>query len=226
MRRYGWIAGALVIVILLVVTEMTIISSAAGYEMKEKVVFAVKDIEQDTVITQEMLEVREVPAGSVHRDAVRSIEEAVNMRAASLIYGGEMLLKRRLTKESVNEIAVLDKSKRLFCVQLETDQANAWQLKKGQYVDIIYVPNHGLQDAAAPEATGVLSVHPAGNGVKLLKSVRIAGLVDEDGQAADSAKSDDLPKYVLFEVTGEQAVFLAYAKRYGRLELSSIPDGG
>jgi Flp pilus assembly protein CpaB len=32
-----------------------------------------------------------------------------------------------------------------------------------------------------------------------------------------------LPKYVLLEVTEEQAVFLAYAKSNGRLELSGIP---
>jgi len=223
MRRYGWVGGALVIVILLVVIEMTIISSAAGYETKERAVFARTDIKQDTVITQEMLEIREVAGEAVHRDAVRSIEEAVNMRAASEIYSGEMLLRPRLTKEAANGIEALDKSKRLFCVQLKADQANAWQLKKGQYVDIIYVPNHGLQDAA-PEAAGVLSVHPAGSGVKLLKSVRIAGLVDEDGRPADSDESDDLPQYVLFEVTGEQAVFLAYAKRYGSIELSSVPD--
>jgi Flp pilus assembly protein CpaB len=223
MRRYGWIGGTLVIVILLVVIEMTIISNASGYEAKQKVVFAARDIKKDALITEEMLEIREISSEAVHKDAVRNISDASNMYAASSICSGEMLLKSRLTAEAPDRIEALDKSKRLFCAKMEFDQANAWQLEKDQHVDIIYIPNHGERNEDVPEAAGVLSMYPAESGVKLIKAVRVAGLIDEKGKPAGDG-SDEMPRYILFEVTEEQAVFLAFAKRYGRLELSSIPD--
>jgi Flp pilus assembly protein CpaB len=207
MRRYGWVGGALVIVILLVAVEMMIISNVSGYEIREKAVFAARDIGAD----------------AVHRDAVRSIDEAVNLTAADFIYKGEQLLKIRLTDEPSSAVEALDKSNRLFSLEPKGDQANAWQLAKDQYVDLIYVPNYGQQNNTPPEAAGVVGVPPMDNGVKLLKRVRIAGLVDEDGKLAGSDVSEKLPKYVLLEVTEEQAVFLAYAKSNGRLELSGIP---
>lgn len=223
MRRYGWVGGALVIVILLVAIEMMIIANASGYEVREKVVFATRDIDENTVITGEMLEIREIGADAVHKDAVRSIDEAANMTAADFIHGGEQLLKGRLTDEPAIAAETLDKSNRLFCVEPKSDQANAWQLTKEQYVDLIYVPNYGQQGNTPPEAAGVVEVPPLSNGVKLLKGVRIAGLVDEDGKLAGADRTEKLPKYILFEVTQEQAIFLAYAKSNGRLEVSSIP---
>ena len=223
MRRYGWVGGALVIVILLVVIEMMIISNASGYEVREKVVFAARDIDQNTVVTGEMLEIREVGADAVHKNAVKSIDEAVNMTAADFIYGGEQLLRGRLTDKPDNTVETLDKSNRLFCVEPKNDQANAWQLTKDQYVDLIYVPNYGQQSNTPPEAAGVVGVPPLSNGIRLLKRVRIAGLVDEDGKMAGEGVAGKLPKYIVLEVTEEQAIFLAFAKSNGKLELSSVP---
>jgi pilus assembly protein CpaB len=219
MRRYGWICGAAAIIILLVVIEMKIISNASGYETREKVVAAARDIGRDTVITPEMLETREISSSAVHKDAVRSIDEAVGMRSAADIYDGEVLLKRRLTEKVADTVELLNKSNRLSCIKPDWDQANAWQLEKDQYVDIVFVPNHPDQDGACPEAAGVLSVPPAQTGMKMVKDVRIAGLVDEDGKPAKSGDDEKNPKYILFEVTQEQAVFLAYAKSKGKLEL-------
>ncbi|NLK86258.1 MAG: hypothetical protein GX279_02030 [Clostridiaceae bacterium] len=223
MRRYGWVGGALVIVILLVAVEMMIISNVSGYEVREKAVFAARDIDENAVITGEMLEIREIGADAVHRDAVRSIDEAVGLTAANFIYKGEQLLKGRLTDEPASAVEALDKSNRLFSLEPKSDQASAWQLVKDQYVDLIYVPNHGQQDNTPPEAAGVVGVPPLDNGVKLLKRIRIAGLVDENGRLAEGDVSEKLPKFILLEVTEEQAVFLAYAKSNGKLELSSIP---
>ncbi len=223
MRRYGWVGGALVIVILLVAIEMMIISNASGYEVREKAVFAARDIDENTVITGEMLEIREIGADAVHKDAVKSIDEAVNMTAADFIHGGEQLLKGRLADKPDNTVEALDRTNRLFCVEPKSDQANAWQLTKDQYVDLIYVPNYGQQSNTPPEAAGVVGVPPLSNGVRLLKHVRIAGLVDEDGNLAEEGVAKKLPKYIVLEVTEEQAIFLAFAKSNGKLELSSVP---
>ncbi len=224
MRKYGWVGGALVIVILLVVIEMMIISNASGYEVRESVVFAARDIDENTVITGEMLEIKEIGSSAVHKDAVRSIDEAANMVAADFIHRGELLLKGRLADEPIQGIEVLNRSSRLFCLEPKCDQANAWQLTKDQYVDVIYIPNYGEENNTPPEAGGVVGVPPLSNGVKLLKGIRIAGLVAEDGKLLDGDETSKLPQYILFEVTEEQAVFLAYAKGNGRLELTSIPE--
>ena len=59
-------------------------------------------------------------------------------------------------------------------------------------------------------------------GVKIIKDVRIAGIFDEDAKQTDITEADSIPKYLSFEVTAEQAVFLAYAKNNGKLELSAL----
>jgi Flp pilus assembly protein CpaB len=224
MRRYGWICGAFAIIILLIVIEMKIISNASGYETREKVVVAARNIGMDAVITGDMLEIREISSGAVHRDAVRNIDEAVGMRAAADIYDGEVLLRGRLTEKESDAVEALNKSNRLFSLKPEWDQVNAWQLEKDQYVDVVFVPNHLNQDGVCPEAPGVLSVPPAQTGIRMMKNIRIAGFVDEDGEPVKDGGTGKVPRYILLEVTQEQAVFLAYAKSNGRVELSAIPD--
>ena len=210
-------------IVLLVAIEMKIISNASGYETREKVVVAARDIGEGTVIAAVMLEVREISSSAVHRDAVRRIEDAVGMRAADPIYNGEMLLRGRLTQEEDDKVKVLNRSNRLFCLAPGWDQANAWQLEKDQHVDIIFVPNHLDQGKACPEASGVISVNPPQAGIKMMKNIRIAGLVDEDGKTVNDSGAGTTPKYVIFEVTQDQAVFLAYAKSNGRIEISAVP---
>lgn len=223
MKKYGWISGAFFIALLLVIIEMTIISNASGYEVKEKAVFAKVRISRNTVITGDMLEIKEIGAGSVHPNALRDMENAVSKRAGMDIEAGEMLLGSKLLSGEGGIIEAEDHSKRLFCVEFETDRANGWQLSDGQNVDIIYVPNHGELKDEPPLANGVETVSPASSGVKVLKNIRIAGLIDEDARVTDRTEAEKTPKYVCFEVTVEQAAFLAFAKSNGRLEISSVP---
>ncbi|MGE5613936.1 MAG: Flp pilus assembly protein CpaB [Bacillota bacterium] len=223
MRRFGWIAAALIIVVLLIALEVVIVANAAGYEKKEKVVFAKERIDKNTVITDEMLEVKETGSGSVHPKAVRTKDEAVSMRATASIEPGEMLLKTRLSPVVYDIIEAKDESKRLFSAELEAGQANAWQLAEGRHVDIAYIPNSGNEQESPPEAEGVSDVPPASSGVRLLRNIRIAGLVGEDGKPLDMSEGDRMPRYVLFEVTEEQAIFLAYAKYKGKIVLFGIP---
>lgn len=253
MKRYAWIAGAFLIVVLLVIVEMTIITNASGYETKENVVFAKAHIDKNTVITEDMLELREVGIGSVHPDALGTLNAAISKMAGTDIEAGEMLLEAKLSFGERGIIEAEDKSKRLFSVEFDVDQANGWQLVDDQYVDIIYVPNNSEQRNQPYVAEGVKEVEgangaetaefadstdggdgaksasatealvPSASNVKVLKSIRIAGLIDEDGKLVNISKSIGAPRYISFEVTEEQAVFLAYAKRSGKLELSCIP---
>lgn len=223
MKKYGWISGAFFIALLLVIIELTIISNASGYEAKEKAVFARVSISKNAVITGDMLEIKEIGAGAVHPNALRGMEKAVSKRAGMDIEAGEMLLESKLLSGEGGIIEAEDHNKRLFCVGFEADRANGWQLSEGQNVDIIYVPNHGEQKDEPPLANGVETVLPASSGVKLLKNIRIAGLIDEDAAVVERVEEEKIPRYVCFEVTVEQAAFLAYAKSNGRLEVSGIP---
>jgi Flp pilus assembly protein CpaB len=224
MKRLGWIGVALVLVVLLVTAETAIITSASGYDKKEEVVFTKVNIPGNTLITLDMLEIRETGGSSVHPDSVKEVDEALGKRTSANLVKGEMLLKARLSSDSHKIAEAEDKNNRLFSVELKTDQANAWQFSDRQFVDIIYVPNQGATGEQTPRAGGVTDVAPVSSGIRIMKNVRVAGLVDEDGRLLGPPESEKTPRYVSFEVTQEQAVFLAYAKSNGRLELSCIPE--
>jgi|LSQX01.3.fsa_nt_gb Flp pilus assembly protein CpaB len=222
MKRYSWIISALIIFILLAAVEMTIISNASTKDTKEKVVYVKVHVDKDAIITEDMLELREISTEAIHPNALRRVDEAVSMRARIDIEADEMLLKAKLISSEDDIIKAEDTSKRLICVELRIDQANAWQLKEDKHVDIIFVPNSVEQGENSPEAAGLIDVVPS-KGVKIIKDVRIAGIFDEDAKQTDITEADSIPKYLSFEVTAEQAVFLAYAKNNGKLELSAIP---
>lgn len=224
MKRFGWIGAALIIVVSLVIAETAVITNASGYDSKEKVVFTRTSISKNTILSADMLEIREIGSEAVHPDALGNIGEAVGKRATADMAKGEMLLEGRLSSEGRDIIKAEDKSKRLFSAELKADQANAWQFSEGQFVDIIYVPNHAGANERPPEAEGVTDALPASSGVKLMKNILVAGLIDEDGQLLSGPESGEIPKYVSFEVTQEQAAFLAYAKSNGKIEISCVPD--
>ncbi len=321
MKRYFWIVGAFIMVVLLVAVEMAIISNASGYESKEKVVFAAERISKNAIITGDMLELREISTEAVHPDAIKSINIALSKRAVMDIEDGEMLLNVKLSADDDGMIEAVDKNNRLFSLELDVDQANGWQLTEDQYVDIIYVPSNsevrnqsvilegkkeiqegqsiggagtitqektdaavtgstvleksekgsmgaaaqeksetggmgaanqgndnvvgigseesakgldspgqlvvqetlGIQESSVARVTYVVPVEVSG-GVRVMKHIRIAGIIDQDGKLVDVLKTKSLPRYISFEVTQEQAAFLAYAKRNGKLELACIRD--
>lgn len=241
MKRYGWIIGAFVIAALLVAAEAAVISKAADDTVKEKVVFAKVKIEKNTVIENDMLEIRKISVEAVHPEALRDVGAAVSKIACQDIEAGEMLLEARLSAGSRGIIEARDKSKRLFTVEFKNDQANGWQLADGQYVDIIFVPHDDEAKAAAAapapgpsaaaDSPGYAPVNypltsPAvpPDYVKVLENIRIVGIIDENGKLTDASDQKTAPRYISFEVTGEQAAFLAYAKINGQLELSSVPE--
>jgi len=223
MKRFGWIIGAIIIVIVLVAAEMTIISYASGDNTKQKVVCARVRIKKNTVITPNMLEIKEISSDAVHPSALGNIDEAVTMCAVMDIEEGEMLLKAKLKPDKPDVVSAEDTSKRLICAEFRIDQANAWQFSENQYVDIIFIPNDTDEQDRVPYTEGVTNVSPASSGIKVMKGIRIAGVMDENAKKIDVLETESIPRYVSFEVTQEQATFLAYAKNSGKLELSFIP---
>lgn len=163
-------------VILLVVAEMALITKASGHELKEEVVYAKVNIERNTVITENMLELREVDAEFAHPDAVRSADEAVSKRAVIDVVAGEMMLSAKLSSDDEETIGVRDKNSRLFSIRFEVDQANGWQLTENQLVDIICVPNNpDREQVIYKEGSGSTGASEAAQAGDVTKESRAAG---------------------------------------------------
>lgn len=213
MKRIKMLAAAVLVTVLLMGVEIYIIRAATSYEPTTEVVFAKMKIPENTVVTVDMLELRKVELGMVHKLSVRSLEELDGKRTAVDIESGEMVLSSKVgSSDEMEKIRVEDKNKRLFSVEFKGDQANGWWLLTDQNVDILFVPSE--------DGNSVNSW----SGIKKLKNIRVAALIDDRGKLLKNNERSTLPRYISFEVTDEQASFLAYAKSRGRLELSVIPE--
>ncbi|NJD02980.1 MAG: hypothetical protein FIA99_10400 [Ruminiclostridium sp.] len=230
MRRFGAILAAFLLVVILVVVEIVVIKSASNYEPVSEVIFAKVRIPEKCEITAEMLEVKKIGIGLVHRLSLRNIRDVEGKRASMEIEAGEMILAGKLGYEGMENIEVRDKSKRLYSVEFKGDQANGWWLITDQNVDILFVPDKNAQASGDSKmdansiGTEENSEIISGNRVQKLRDIRIAALIDENGTLLKNKDRTTLPKYVSFEVTDLQAEFLAYAKSNGRLELCVIPE--
>ena len=230
MRRSGPIITAFILVFVLVIIEIIIVKSASKYEPKLGIVFAKVKIPEKTVITPDMIEIKDVGIGFVHRLSIRDAGNVTAKRAEMDIEAGEMMLSSKLGSNEMEQITVKDKSKRLFSVEFKGDQANGWWLMTDQNVDIIFVPDKAdsirarVDTVASKGINGrTAAVEDLYSGMQVLKDIRIAALIDDKGSLLENSKRTSLPIYVSFEVTNEQANFLAYAKSNGRLEMSAIP---
>ena len=229
MRRFGTVIAAFLIVIILVIIEVVIIKGASNYEPVSEVVFARVRIPEKCEITAEMLEVKKIGIGLVHPLSLRDIRDAAGKRASMEIEAGEMMLAGKLGYEGMERIEVKDRNKRLYSVEFKGDQANGWWLMTDQNVYILFVPDKNAQTSAGAENNDSADIEVApgiigGNKVQKLRNIRIAALIDDNGKLLKNKDRTTLPRYVSFEVTDQQAEYLAYAKSNGRLEICVIPD--
>lgn len=222
MRRFGTVVAAFILVVILVIVEVVIIKGASNYEPVSEVVFAKVMIPEKCEITAEMLEVKKIGIGLVHRSSLKNIVDIVGKRADMDIEAGEMILAGKLGYEGMEPIEVKDKSKRLYSVEFKGDQANGWWLVTDQNVDILYIPSKNAQTAM--NDMEALPQDDAGSPVQKLRNIRIAALIDENGKRLEDKNRSTLPRYISFEVTEQQADFLAFAKGSGRLEICVIPQ--
>mgnify|MGYP000291589235 CR=1 FL=1 len=212
MRKISMFIMTILLTIVLVIIEIIIIRSALGYEPKTNIVLASKKIEAGETITEDMLEERQLHISMVDNRWVKDKNEIMGKVAKENIEEGEIIILSRISDdENKNQIEAKDKNKRLFTVELKGDQANGWQLKEGQYVDIIFIQDekNKVPVTGNEEQDRKNFVQNGAFGTQRISNVRIAAIIDE--------------KYVSFEVDVGLDEFLAYAKGNGRLEISVIP---
>ncbi len=217
MTRKKIIFFSIVLTIIIFAVEILLIKSIAGVEEKKAVILAKSKITTGTVIDAGMLTESKMSAGAVHRLSFGKTGDIIGKRAKADIEAGEMILSTRIGLfGDLGDIKVLSPGNRLFCLDLKVDQANGWRLVEGQLVDILFVSERGsgLTEDAKMEAF---------KPYKKLCSIRIAAIIDERLKVIGNRDDTGLPKYLLVEVTPDEAEFLACAKGAGRLEIAAIP---
>jgi len=237
MKRINRILATGCLAIVLLIAEIIIIRNVSGYQSKEEVVFTKTVIPDGTVIEENMLEIKEVDAAIVPRNAVKNVKEVVGKKAGTDMEEKEMVVTGRLREAGESdEIKVVNEENRLFSVEFKSDQVNGWQLSAGQYVDIIFIPNNNidLQTDNMEETNGLIEGGEGLNniesleysescpGVQVLKNIRIAAIIDEKGELLRGNDITGTPRIISFEVSERQDHFLAWAKSHGRLEVSLI----
>ena len=232
MKKTGFALFGVLLFFIIATGTGIYIKSISNYEPKAEYVYASQDIPAKAIITEKMVALKEKPISDGHRLSVTDINEVIGKRATVDIIKDEMLLKSRLVNpnDRTSEIELTNKNNRKFTVEFKPDQACGWCLTTNQQVDIIFVPNPGLQNQeiqTVPTTPDYNKKKPDSIGfnksnITRLQNVRIAGIIDEAGNVIDS-KKDVIPKYICFEVDKNQDEFLAWAKSNGRLEVSAVP---
>ncbi|MGI6406240.1 MAG: Flp pilus assembly protein CpaB [Syntrophaceticus sp.] len=107
---------------------------------KAQVVQAAADIKKDTRITEDMVELVELPVDSIHSGALRSLDDVVGRIALERIIVGEQVLEERVVKEGEAKAGLayqIPEGKRAFTVAVDEVAAVGWHLLPKDHVDIL-----------------------------------------------------------------------------------------
>lgn len=208
---------AILLSVTLLIVQIYIVKLGSQYEPKVSVVYANQKIAAKTVVTEAMLEKKDINMSLVNKQSVTDIAAIVGKKAKIDIESGEMLLSSKVTdKNEMEDINVENKNNRLFTLELKGDQANGWWLKVDQHVDVLYVHN----TVPVPQPDGSVKEDKI---IERLNNIRIAALITQEGTLLKNDERNTLPKYVCLELDTKQDELLAYAKTNGRIELSVVP---
>ena len=227
MRKIRWVLATALLAVILLAAEIVLVRNTAQFQPETWAVFAKTGIAQGIRVKADMVELRKIPVGLLHKQSIKTMDGIVGKYTKAEIVCGEMVLQSRLCPGDEEEIQIRNKDCRLFSVEFKGDQANGWLIRPDQYVDILFVPDERFYLQTKPEAPAESAgriMSPDGR-VSRLQNIRIAAVIDDRGRTIREHDGTSLPKYISFEVTKQQDELLAYAKSRGRLELSVIPAG-
>ena len=245
MRKFNLWLLTIACAFILLVLEIIIIRRASGHEPLVNVVCAAKDIVAGETFTEDMLNEKSINISFAHNHSIKNKNELIGKIAKTDLEKDEIILASRVTTfENFDGIRVIDKNSRLVTIEFRGDQVNGWQLKEGQYVDIIFIPDNKYIEESTKSAMclvnngigsqcnnnnehkwSIISGY-TGNGVQRIKNVRIAALIDEKGKLVRNNGNESIPKYISFEVDDLLDEFLVCAKGSGKIEVSVIPSNG
>lgn len=141
-----------------------------------QVVMARDDIPAQTVIQEDMLELREMPVDNVPRGAMMSTNDVVGQPAASNIYAGDVITLSKLVQDKKTRgfVGEIPENCRAVSVGISEITGVAGFAKPGDYVDVILVEKSN---------SGATSRF-------LLKNVLLLGINQDASQEKESGKTD------------------------------------
>lgn len=149
-------------------------------------VFAATDIEIGTVLTGDMLEVRDVPKGAVPPSHYAYKEQAVGQINLYPLLEGEVIIPQKLSGEGGGAIAQRCPTEK-WCVRIPVD----W---------FIALP----PDMAEGDRLEIASVFPG-------ESIEKAGFIATEVQVVALPENEESPAYI-FSVDDQEALSLLYAR--------------
>ncbi|WP_027717652.1 Flp pilus assembly protein CpaB [Desulfovirgula thermocuniculi] len=181
------------------------------------VVVAREKIPPQTRITENMVEVKEVPAAYVHKEALSRKEEAVGRVSTAPIFPGEQVLKGRVAAgDAAQGLAFqIGGGKRAATIAVDEVSGVGGHLRPGDRVDVV-----GTVDV--PQGGAKVTVTTL-----LLQNVAVLAVdrsVEAGGNRGAGARAPQA-QTVTLEVTPQQAQVLILAAERGSVRLLLRPAG-
>ena len=139
---------------------------------KDSVVVALQDIAADSVITEEMIEVKELPYLSVTPGAVMTAEAIVGRMTLYPIVAGEQILASKIVSVGVEGAKgrlsyELQSGQYAYTLTCDVQSSTSGFMREGDYVDIYYTGS--LDENGYPAASGTRGVALLMEKIKVLK---------------------------------------------------------
>jgi len=178
-----------------------------------KVVRATTPIERDTLITDNQVEVLQLPAKYVHPDSLQDKESVVGKIAVSDIAAGEEILKQKLLSPSdkTRRLAYsVPENKRAVSIPIDSISGVSGFIEPGDRVDIVGTVDIPVQDYQGNEK-------PASFSILVLQDIEVLAVgINPDANGRESSSGD---KTLTLAVSTEEAQPLVLASERGRLRL-------
>jgi Flp pilus assembly protein CpaB len=172
---------------------------------------AAVDVQAGAVIDAAMLTVVRMPLALVPGGAVRTVEEAVGLRATVALHAGETILSDRLAEEATGTVhAAPGPGRRIYALALRAEDAGGWWLSEGSAVDV-----------------HLLWTDPDGAPChEILPSVRVAGVMDAKGHLVGGSDSsgDATPGILCLDVDTDQARRLTETENDGHIKVIIVNE--
>lgn len=183
----------------------------------KEVVVSVQAIEENTVITEEMVTLSTKPTSSVHAESSASLEDVVGKIATTRIEADEVLLPARVqSQEEINDMVSkkVTAGQRAVSIRVDLVQSVSNLIEAEDFVDIIFTE----ADKLTPETS---TTEPVLKSSILYSKVRVLAI----GQKMIvQEKNDELVEYasVTLEMSPEETVKLVNAHEIARLLTGSL----
>ena len=197
MNKTGKMIIIVVAIVVLSLFEVLFIKGLAGQKQMINICVAKVDIAQNSLITEKMLALQSFPSDSLPAFAVRNQQELVGKFSIIVLKEGEVITSTRIVID--DERLVKSKGKVFISLMPTPEDALGWQISKGSFVDLLcYKDDLNFE-------------------LVEFKQIKIVDLVDTSYKRIKDEDLDRKPKYLIVEVTPQQAKEITMWKAIGKI---------